>query len=233
MLVRCQRAFSDRWLAPLVAVVAILALAAVACSSPAPTRRKSEPGERAPSSPPSTSGSPIVTVIGGVRTIKQEVVLPPWLKPYPFTTPTPEPVPTDIDGTYIRILTFHQTGGVLLGIPRRCLRCIPFKIDAGVSTLVLHQGAYYVNHQLSGFQSIGNYDVSGQKVSFFNDGNCPTTRGVYRWSVEGRTLTFDEVNDPCPFGTERADDLTSFAWIQVDACIYRIHNLWPAALGCA
>jgi hypothetical protein len=180
----------------------------------------------------SPTGSPVVKMTGGVRTIIQHLVLPPCLRPYPFTIPTPAPRPSELDGTYLRILTFKDTGGVVKSLPIRCLRCIPFKVDPGVSTLVLYKGAYYVNHQLSGFTSLGNIAVAGDRATFFNDPNCPTTRGVYTWSLRGRSLTFRAVSDTCPFGTERARDLTFARWIQVDACVYRISGLWPAALGC-
>jgi hypothetical protein len=209
-----------------LALPALLVLLVAACSSE-------------PSAAPSSSGaspSPSVirgegTVVGGIHTVRQEVVLPPELLPYPYTTPTPPAEPGPLDGTYVRIVTFEEAGGFRYAIPRRCLRCIPYKLDPGVQTLVIHEDAFYVNHQLSGFTAMGHLAVEDDRATFFNDADCPTSRGVYVFEQDRRTLRFTLVEDPCAPG--RAEDLTFGPWLRVDPCVYRIDDLWPAALDCA
>lgn len=223
-------------LAPPALAAALLVLVSAACT------RGSEPASAASGSPAATSPSPtpspspspegdeVRTAVGGVSTVRREVVLPPELLPYPYTTPTPAPERTELDGTYIRILTFQEAGGFRYAIPRRCLRCIPYKLDPGVHTLVIHEGAFYVNHQLSGFTDLGHVQIEAERAAFFNDPICPQARGVYTWTLDGKELRLSLVDDPCFPG--RAEDLTFSPWIRVNPCVYRIDDLWPAALGC-
>src|SRR5262245_66593135 len=98
--------------------------------------------------------------------------------PYPYTTPTPPPGRTAIDGTYMRILTLEDADGLL---PFRCLRCPPYFPNAGVSTLAMSRGNSWVNHQLSGFRALGLYTVDGNRIPFFNHPCCPQHHGTYRW----------------------------------------------------
>jgi hypothetical protein len=212
-----------------LALALLLTTLLLGCTATPPP---SVPGPRRAAEP---SPSPSVlrgeqTVIGGIRTVKQEVVLPPELLPYPYTTPTPPAERTVLDGTYIRIVTFEEAGGFRYAVPRRCLRCIPYKLDPGVQTLVIHEGAFYVNHQLSGFEDLGHVLVEGNRATFFNDPICPTARGTYTWRLRGHRLDLVELDDPCAPG--RAEDLTFATWLLIDPCAYRIDDLWPAALGC-
>jgi hypothetical protein len=211
----------------------LLVLATAACTSgeePPVSASRSPAAAPSPSTTPSSEGEEARAVVGGISTVRREVVLPPELLPYPFTTPTPAPERTELDGTYIRIVTFDDAGGFRYAIPRRCLRCIPYKLDPGVQTLVVHEGAFYVNHQLSGFTDLGHVQVEPGRAAFFNDPICPQARGVYRWTLEGKELRLSLVEDPCFPG--RAEDLTFAPWIRVNPCVYRIDDLWPAALGC-
>ena len=168
--------------AALVAV-AIVAGAAVVASDPGPGAPIA-----APSTDPAPSPSPVTLVkIGGVfGAVPDREITDPTLLPYPFMSPTPEPEVTEIDGTYLRTLTLDEVGGARIGLPYRCLRCPPYRIDAGVSTLVLHEGAYYLDHQLSNFRTMGSFVVQGDRLTLFNDANCPQTPGVYEWK-RGRT----------------------------------------------
>jgi hypothetical protein len=224
-------ASNGRGAPPLWVVVATLVVLGVACTATpraAPSSRTSTETASAP--PPSMS--PSYRYQGGQRLLKTPVSLPPWQMPYPYTTPTPPDAATPIDGTYLRIVTLEQTGGPLNGLPIKCFRCLPYRLDAGVSSLILFRGSYYVAHQLSGFHSLGHYLVHRNRVTFANDPNCPTTRGTYEWSFERGRLQLHVVSDPCPFSGLRAADLTNFPWTRVDACVFRIRNLWPAELGC-
>lgn len=187
-----------------------------------------------PSPTPEPSPSPTrqLNRTGGVGITEPVVSLAPWERPYPYTTPTPPERATAIDGTYLRVVSLERAGGAELGLPIRCFRCIPFRVDAGVSILILFEGSYYLHHHLSGFRTMGHYFVSGNRVELVNDANCPQTRGTYTWSMKDGRLGFDVLDDPCPFDDLRAGDLQAGPWAKVDACIYRIQNLWPAALGC-
>ena len=109
---------------------------------------------------------------------------------------------TPVDGSYVRIVTLDQLGGSVAGMPTHCRRCVPYEIDPGLETLTLYRGRYYVDHQLTGRRALGHYVVDGDEVRFFNDPNCSSTTGVYRWELRGRTLSFVGVADPCPFGSE-------------------------------
>jgi hypothetical protein len=155
--------------------------------------------------------------------------VPPEDMPYPYTTPTPPPEKTAIDGTYMRILTLEDTDGLL---PFRCLRCPPYFPNAGVSTLAMSRGNYWVNHQLSGFRALGMYTVERNRVTFFNDPWCPQDRGTYRWSVRDDELLLEPVSSTCPYEKARTDDFTTGHWIHIRPCIYRIELLWPGPVAC-
>ena len=129
------------------------------------------------------------------------------LQPYAFTTPTPADAPTPVDAIYVRRITEKAAGGP----PVPCRRCAPYRIDAGVTTLVLRHGRYAVSHPRTRFRSSGHFLVSGETVVFFNDPNCTDDRGTYRWSLTGSSLSLRLVEDPCAFGL-RGRYLTAFAW---------------------
>lgn len=155
--------------------------------------------------------------------------VPPEAQPYPYTTPTPPPGPTPVDGTYLRILTLDDMDGLL---PFRCLRCPPYFPNAGVSTLILHRGDYWLNHQLSGFRALGMYTVHADRIRFFNDPWCPRDHGVYRWNEEGGELTFEAISGTCDFEKARANDLSMTPWDRIRPCIFRIEHLWPGPVAC-
>jgi hypothetical protein len=175
-------------------------------ASPSPTRRTTHP----------LFSDPVFT-------------LEPRDEPYPYTTPTPPPDPTPIDGTYLRILTLEDVRGVL---PFRCARCPPYLPNAGVSTLVLFQGNYWLNHQLSGFRALGMFTLRGDRITLFNDPWCPQDRGTYRWTVRGGVLTFEAISGACVYEGARADDLSKVPWTRINPCANLIEHLWPGPLAC-
>lgn len=181
----------------------------------------------------SPSPSPVHLVkVGGVFMNERHDELTPDLEPYPFTTPIPPREPTAIDGTYLRIMLLSDVGGPVVGLPYRCLRCIPYRVDPGITTLIFYEGRYFLHHRLSGFKALGHYTVDGDRIRLFNDPNCSGTAGIYRWDLDGRNLAFHVVEDPCPFDNERSTDLTVRSWTQIPACHRRLIGLWPGFLGC-
>jgi hypothetical protein len=158
--------------------------------------------------------------------------LPPSELPYPYTGPVPPETPTALDGAYVRIIPIERLGPPMLALPLQCLRCIPFRITAGVATLILYRGRYFLHDQISDFRALGFYEIHGRRVTLFDDPNCPTSRGVYRWSDPGSKLHLDVVKDPCPFDNLRAEDLTTLPWTAFDHCLLRFVDLWPGQLGC-
>jgi hypothetical protein len=149
--------------------------------------------------------------------------------PYPYTTPTPPDERTPIDGTYLRILTLDDVDGLL---PFRCLRCPPFFPNAGVSTIAMSKGNYWINHQLSDFRSLGMYTIDGDRITFFNDPWCPQDHGTYRWAIHKDELTFEPVSGTCGYEQARTKDLTTGQWIHIKPCVYRIVHLWPGPVAC-
>ncbi|MFN2545562.1 MAG: hypothetical protein ABR600_13480, partial [Actinomycetota bacterium] len=120
---------------------------------------------------PSPTGSLVRIHPGGQELFTPPPSIPPELKPYAFSRPTPPAEPSVLDGTYMKIVPLE--GRVEAHLPIKCFRCIPYRPDVGVSTLVIYQGAYYVYHQLSGVKAAGSFTVSGHSIELFNDANCP------------------------------------------------------------
>jgi hypothetical protein len=186
-----------------------------ASASPSPTTSPSDGSSRRGTSP--------------IFTTANEFVLPPEDTPYPYTRPLPPRTRTPLDGTYMRILTIEDVDGLL---PFRCLRCPPFFLNAGVSTIAFHRGYYWLNHQLSGFKSLGMYTVERGRVTLFNDPWCPQDRSTYRWDVRRGALTFEPLSGTCVYEEARAKDLTKAPWTKIKPCVYLIEHLWPGPIAC-
>jgi hypothetical protein len=159
--------------------------------------------------------------------------LPVTLRPYPYTKPAPPPVATEIDGTYMLILTLEDLGGANHALPFPCVRCLPYARHPGVLTLIFFDGAYFVDHQMSGFHAAGHYEVEGNRLTLFNDPNCSRVQGTYRWQLDGASLRLKAVDDTCAFEGERATDLASDVWTRIPVCRREVHHLWPGILGCS
>jgi hypothetical protein len=231
---RRQR-FGSLGLAFAAGVLTTVAVVAVASSEPEPG-----PSDQAQADP-TPSASPIVPCaspsqllkIGGAPGAEPERTVDPLLLPYPFLSPTPPPsTRTVLDGTYLRVLTLRDVGGARIGLPFRCLRCPPYRIDAGVSTIMFWHGAWFLHHQMSDFKTQGSFVVHGDRVTLFNDPNCPQGEGVYRFERSAHGLRFETIDDECPWSGERADDLTRVQWTNVHVCARWIKNLWPGAVAC-
>ncbi len=216
--------------AGLVAVVLLVVVAAISIGE--------EGGGPTGSPRASASLAPVterLTNVGGVYQEEPGIGLDdldPAELPYPYTRPIPPEAASPIDGAYLKITPLEGLGQPAVALPIRCLRCIPFRIEAGVSTLILFHGRYFLHHQLSDFRSLGFFAVEGHRVTFSNDPSCPTTHGVYRWRREGIELVLDVIHDPCPFDELRAQDLTASPWTSFNHCLSRFEGLWPGELGC-
>lgn len=191
----------------------------------------SDPGTDA--APPSTAS---LIDVGGVYVAETGIDLgdlAPSQLPYPYTERSvPPEVATAVDGAYLRIIPLEDLGPPKLALPLQCLRCIPFRVAPGVSTLILYHGRYFLHQHLSDFRALGFFDVQGRRITFFDDPNCPTSEGVYRWTRSGRDLQLQVIHDPCPFDQLRAVNLTTSTWTAFDHCLFRFVGLWPGQLGC-
>jgi hypothetical protein len=222
-------------LGTVIAVGAIAALSVIAITrSDGPTTAASAAGPSAEAPSPTVSVSPVqLARVGGLPiAIPDRTLDDPRLMPYPFMSPTPPPGSSVLDGTYLRTIDLDQIGGARIGLPYRCFRCPPYRVDAGVSTLMFLNGAYYLHHHLSGFRTMGSFVIEDDTITLFNDANCPQTPGVYRFVRTSHGLRFTVVEDDCPYSNERAKDLMFEPWIHVSACVRRIQNLWPGEYAC-
>jgi hypothetical protein len=213
-------------------VLAATIVVAASSGEPAPASGPTPAASSASTPSPSVSPVTLVKIGGAFGALPDRTIDDPTLLPYPFMSPTPPPAETVLDGTYLRTLTLRDVGGARIGLPFRCLRCPPFRVDAGVSTLIFTRGAYYIHHQLSGFRTHGSFVVERDRVTLFNDANCPQTPGVYEFEITAHGLRFRVIEDVCSFSNERAKDLTTVSWTRVPACVKRIQNLWPGEVAC-
>jgi hypothetical protein len=208
---------------PSTVAAASLLLAAIAVSW----------GDRAPEPAPiDAAPSPTPETGGGVLKARSLNDLPVTVRPYPYTEPAPPQVATEIDGTYMLILTLDDLGGASNALPFPCRRCLPYARDPGVMTLIFFQGAYFVDHQMSGFHSTGHYEVDGDRLALFNDPNCSRQRGTYTWQLDGTSLHLEALDDTCAYQGERAADLATEDWTRIPVCKREVAHLWPGVLGC-
>ncbi len=87
-----------------------------------------------------------------------------------------------------------------------------------MTTLELSEGRFFISHRApdkpdsSQFSSRGHFTLSGDEITFFNDANCPKTPGSYHWSLAAGVLTFEALEDPCPFSDLRQRFLSALPW---------------------
>ena len=229
---RWQR-FGSLGLAFAAGVLTTVVVVAVARFEPEPSSSSQDASDTAVSASATTRGasaSPTELLkIGGAPGAEPERTVDPLLMPYPYLSPTlPPSTRTVLDGTYLRVLTLRDVGGARIGLPFRCLRCPPFRIDAGVSTIMFWHGAWFLHHQMSDFKTQGSFVVDGDRVTLFNDPNCPQGEGVYLFEKTAHGLRFETIRDECPWSGERADDLTRVQWTNVHVCVRWIKNRGPA-----
>ena len=214
-------------------VLAAVVVASAIRSEPAPASSAAAAPSPSSVATPSTSASPQELLkIGGAPGAEPVRTVDPLLLPYPYLSPTPPPTPTVLDGTFMRTLTLQDVGGARIGLPFRCLRCPPYRVDAGISTIMFFQGAFFIHHQISDFKTQGSFVVEGDRVTLFNDPNCPQGKGVYEFDLTAHAIRFRVIHDDCPWSGERAIDLMRAPWTDVHVCVRWIKNLWPGAVAC-
>jgi hypothetical protein len=144
---------------------------------------------------------------GGPGTTGPEGSLPGKPQPYPYTSPTPPPQATAVDGTYTR-----EVGPDVVGGPGKCRRCPPYRLALGEDTLELEEGVFRVSHEGIGYLAVGHYSVAGDRITFFNDPNCSRARGTYTWSRAEGVLRLEVVEDDCAFGDVRVRYFMAGPW---------------------
>lgn len=148
------------------------------------------------------------------------LTLPPPGEPFPFERAAPPAEPTALDGTYTRLMTPRRAGGRSIG----CVRCAPYRLEAGEATLKLDRGRFFVSFlpalgpracpeckKAQGFRANGHVAVSGDEVRLFNDANCTRTTGRYRWAKKDGSLALLVLEDDC-FGGLRARFFEALPW---------------------
>jgi hypothetical protein len=130
--------------------------------------------------------------------------------PFPYSAPLPPAVPSVLDGLYARLIPSE-------GTPTPCKRCAGYRVEGGVWTLYFDKGVFKVFQQDSGFEAVGSFSVSGDRLSVFNDPYCEedtTMVGHYSWRTDGNgALVLTALDDPCSIGL-RAKNLTLGTWTQ-------------------
>jgi hypothetical protein len=76
----------------------------------------------------------------------------------------------------------------------------------------LDRGIFRLFHRQTGWNSLGSFTISGDRVTLFNDLNCPESVGVYAWRREAGQLIFDVVEDECGFGL-RTERFVNLPWL--------------------
>lgn len=128
-------------------------------------------------------------------------------EPYPFMTPIPGLMATDIDGEYLRAAPTDTYTGTRAA----CRRCPPYPVDRGISTLVFDRGRYQIIHLEPAYRSFGHFEIDDDTLTVWNDPECSDVRGTYRIEREGAQLRLEVIEDGCGFG-RRGNDLTALTW---------------------
>ncbi len=95
--------------------------------------------------------------------------------------------------------------------PVPCRRCPDYLPYGGIWKLSFNNAVYRVQYMETGWRSVGSFTLSGDRIAFFNDANCPFDVGTYVWKFEDRALTLKVIDDPCSFGL-RALNFARYPW---------------------
>ena len=125
-------------------------------------------------------------------------------KAYPYNTPLPPPTPTILDGTYQKFEPKKET-------PIPCRRCPDYMAEGGTWKLNFDKGTFRIFHEPTGWQGLGAFSISGDRLILFNDPKCPDRVGTYTWKVDGDHLLLKTVEDTCAADL-RGHNLEKMPW---------------------
>ena len=134
-----------------------------------------------------------------------------------------------LDGTYLRILTIEDVDGLL---PFRCLRCPPFFLNAGVSTIAFHRGSYLAEPPALGVQVAR--DVYGRTEPGHVLQRPVVSAGPGHHRGTSAVARSPSSRSPARASTRRRGPRTSLKspWTKIKPCVYLIEHLWPGPIAC-
>jgi len=124
--------------------------------------------------------------------------------PVTYTTPHPPPAASPLDGTYARLDSSWPQWW-------KCLRCADYRSAGGIWRLRFERGTMRIEYEVTGWRDLASYTVEADRLTVFNDPDCPEDVAQYRWQVQGGQLQLQALQDPCSFGL-RAENLESQGW---------------------
>ena len=124
--------------------------------------------------------------------------------PVPYASPLPGSDQTLVDGTYAK---FDPTPPQWWS----CLRCADYRPAGGIWRLQFDRGVMRIYYEVTGWNSLASYTVSGDRLYLFNDPYCKEATGEYKWKLVDGNLTLEVVDDPCSFQL-RGRNLSGGAW---------------------
>ena len=126
------------------------------------------------------------------------------ITPIPYASPLPESDQTPIDGTYAYFDPAPPQWWA-------CLRCADYRPAGGAWRLQFDRGVMRIYYEVTGWNSLASYMVSGDRLYLFNDPYCKEATGEYKWDLVEGNLTLKVVDDPCSFQL-RGRNLSEGVW---------------------
>lgn len=127
--------------------------------------------------------------------------------PVPYTSPLAPTEVTSLDGTYAKYDPAPPQWW-------SCLRCADYRPAGGAWRLQFDRGVMRIYYEVTGWNSLASYTVSGDRLYLYNDPYCKEATGEYKWSLTDKNLTLEAIDDPCSFQL-RGKNLGGQAW---EAC---------------
>ena len=124
--------------------------------------------------------------------------------PVPYASPLPASESTALDGTYARFDPAPPQWW-------SCLRCADYRPAGGVWRMQFDRGVMRIYYEVTGWNSLASYRISGDRLFLFNDLYCEDATGEYKWELADGNLTLEVVDDPCSFQL-RGKNLSGGAW---------------------
>ena len=124
--------------------------------------------------------------------------------PVTYTTPHPPPAASPLDGSYARLDSSWPQWW-------KCLRCADYRSAGGIWRLRFERGTMRVEYEVTGWSDLASYTVEADRLTVFNDPNCPEEVAAYRWQIQGGQLRLQALQDSCAFGL-RAENLETEGW---------------------